>query len=383
VDIGRYSYSEMLPVFRDSEAEAQVVWYPARDDAPVLGCPSSILYREWDRDEVTEDGEVWGPTGRALAWNGEEEKPGASGGHRCGDDIDFEEGGLFEPELPPVEYRPDGLPVCCDPLMVGRGGAVAGGVATVDPGPYRRGSGGAVGGGLSRVVYYAPQIGSGGAVAGGVSLVEYRTVIVGTGGTVAGGVSLVEAGPFRRGSGGAVAGGVSEILAGPYRVGLGGAVAGGVSLAGYGVPVEGTGGAVAGGVSLAGYGVPVEGTGGAVAGGVSEVEWTPPVGPGNTCATALAATDGMEYAETIGAGQEQWYTLTTGPTQSFMFVTVSGSTDPAIVSQIRIGSCPNPTVFETGIGNGIIGENFGFNTQWWCRISSAVGGSYVVKLQNS
>ncbi len=310
VDIGRYSYSEMLPVFRDSEAEAQVVWYPARDDAPVLGCPSSILYREWDRDEVTEDGEVWGPTGRALPWNGEEEKPGASGGHRCGDDIDFEEGGLFEPELPPVEYRPDGLPVCCDPIMVGRGGAVAGGVATVDPGPYRRGSGGAVGGGLSRVVYYAPQIGSGGAVAGGVAEVTYRTIIIGLGGAVAGGVSTVDPGPYRVGLGGAVAGGVSEILAGPYRVGLGGAVAGGVSLAGYGVPVEGTGGAVAGGVSLVEYEPPPSGCAGHI-----------PITAGSTCATAGVITALGEYDYEGPASGDAWVSVYV-PTAANIFVTI-------------------------------------------------------------
>jgi len=130
VEFGRYPYTERRTPFRNSDEEVEIVWYPALPSAPDLGMWSNINQESWDRDQ-------WDAYGRPLTtqpvqpWNREKEKPLAFGVHHCGTEQDFREGGVYDPSLPPVEYRPDGLPTCCGLVFVGLGGAVGGGTADV------------------------------------------------------------------------------------------------------------------------------------------------------------------------------------------------------------------------------------------------------------
>ena len=119
VEIGRGSYRTKCRFFADSDAEADIVWYPALPDAPALGFPSAITSSEWDvreRDGTypyrTGVGEVFDAPRRRLK---PAEKPAATGHHVCGTREDFEQGAKYNPALPPRLYRADGLPVCCAP----------------------------------------------------------------------------------------------------------------------------------------------------------------------------------------------------------------------------------------------------------------------------
>jgi hypothetical protein len=111
----------------------------------------------------------------------------AKGTHICGNARDFEEGGEYRPDLPPVLYGQFGLPLCCLAAKEAVGGGVGGGTADVTYWPTKFGSGGAVGGGRA----------------------DQGRGYVGTGGAVGGGVA--DAGPGSVGSGGAVGGGVADV----------------------------------------------------------------------------------------------------------------------------------------------------------------------------
>lgn len=142
VEIGRSSYRTKCRFFADSDAEADIVWYPAPPDAPALGFPSAITSSEWDvreRDGTypyrTGVGEVFDAPRRRLK---PAEKPAATGHHVCGTREDFEQGAKYNPALPPRLYRPDGLPVCCAPgegILFGAGvpAAVPAGLAYTTP----------------------------------------------------------------------------------------------------------------------------------------------------------------------------------------------------------------------------------------------------------
>lgn len=88
---------------------------------------------------VSED---WDPEGAVLPPGGEvpfeprpfrneRKKPGALGEHVCGTQEDFAEGCKYEPLVAPVVYGSLGLPNCCNPAVVARGGGAAGGRAVV------------------------------------------------------------------------------------------------------------------------------------------------------------------------------------------------------------------------------------------------------------
>jgi hypothetical protein len=138
VDFGEYPFRETIRPFRDSDEEVIIDWYPCLDTAPNLGVPTCLYNRYWDRDEVTADGQpIY--DGRVPPRKFYPVKPAANGAHRCGSDEDFAEGGEYRPDLPPVVYRPDGLPLCCGAQFVGIGGGKGGGEADViyqpPPGP--------------------------------------------------------------------------------------------------------------------------------------------------------------------------------------------------------------------------------------------------------
>ena len=267
VDIGRTPYRTLAHLYPDSDEVFEIEWYQARPEAPCLPYPSALNNLIWERDR-----EEWLPTavgeiyGAPRVYTRGAIKPLANGLHQCGTPADFAGRGVYDPLSPPVVYRDDGLPMCCGPGAVGRGGAVGGGSATVSyTGPY----GGAVGGGSALVAYTHS---TGGAVGGGTSGVWWGAWRVGTGGAVGGGVAPVGYGGYVVGSGGAVGGGESEVVYDPY------------------IPI--TGGAVGGGESEVVYVVTEEGSGGAVGGGSADVEYTPPA---YGCETYRVDWDGSDY----------------------------------------------------------------------------------------
>jgi len=65
-------------------------------------------------------------------YNGQWEKEFANGDHVCGTPEDFAGHSVKDEELPEVVYNEQDLPMCCDPVFIGSGGAVAGGTADVE-----------------------------------------------------------------------------------------------------------------------------------------------------------------------------------------------------------------------------------------------------------
>lgn len=125
-------YTTKFRPFSDSDLEVDIVWYPARADAPVLPYPSVIQSRTNFPDEswaIETPGEVYdAPRIR----NGERVKIGARGTHVCGSAADFAGLAKYNADLPPVLYDADGLPLCCGAAQPGRGGAVAGGASSAE-----------------------------------------------------------------------------------------------------------------------------------------------------------------------------------------------------------------------------------------------------------
>lgn len=113
---------------------AEITVYECREDAPELGLPQFLIddrRSDWWWDEQTV-GLVPGAKRTALPGL---EKPLATGAHRCGTEDDFRLGGEYLPDVPPVERRPDGLPVCCGAGEEGQGGGMGGGTAVASVGP--------------------------------------------------------------------------------------------------------------------------------------------------------------------------------------------------------------------------------------------------------
>jgi len=106
------------------------VWYPALPDAEPLPFPCSISNPYWEQDQYE-----FGPDNCDFdsieATGKPRTKPGSGRGHFCGTEQDFQEGGLYLPDDPPELFGMQGLPACCNPAVVGQGGVVDGGKASV------------------------------------------------------------------------------------------------------------------------------------------------------------------------------------------------------------------------------------------------------------
>lgn len=114
VEWGRHRYRTECRFFRDSDVTATIVWYPCHEDAEELPYDHPILQSVWDREgddylPRSGVGEVWGSP---HVTDNMRPVPGARGQHLCGTEQDFEFGAAFDPDAD-VQYRPDGLPVCC------------------------------------------------------------------------------------------------------------------------------------------------------------------------------------------------------------------------------------------------------------------------------
>jgi len=111
-DYGRRPYTTTARPFRNSQDTVQLVWYPAREDAPVLPFPSAFNSLDYTADPIASYtvGEVYGTP---RNYNGQKMKPEALGEHNCGDERDYAEGCVRDTSLPPVVYKSNGLPECC------------------------------------------------------------------------------------------------------------------------------------------------------------------------------------------------------------------------------------------------------------------------------
>ena len=132
VDIGRAPYRTRARLYPDSDEEFEIQWYIARDDAPLFRGPRAVNNLEWekDRDEYlpTSVGEIYSSRRSTRNWR---VKLLALGQHQCGTAADFAGDGVFDPDSPPVEYRPDHLPKCCGWAFEGAGGGVGSGGANM------------------------------------------------------------------------------------------------------------------------------------------------------------------------------------------------------------------------------------------------------------
>jgi len=115
-------------MFRNSDEEVDFVWYPALPSAPVLPFDSVFLDPIWQDNYYAVDDGPGLVREQFIKNNWEGYKALAIGLHQCGTAEDFAEGGIYDPDLPPVEYRDDWLPMCCPGgERAGSGGAAMGG----------------------------------------------------------------------------------------------------------------------------------------------------------------------------------------------------------------------------------------------------------------
>lgn len=142
-------------MFRDADDAVGVVWYPAQKGAPVLGMPSVIAVPDWDDIYWDWEGSV-GEYTAPRTYSNEKPKVFADYDHVCGTEEDFREGCLFDADSPEVKYGAQGLPACCNPVVVAAGGVVVGGSGDVAFIPPPLVYGGLAVGGAGDVVYYPP-----------------------------------------------------------------------------------------------------------------------------------------------------------------------------------------------------------------------------------
>lgn len=118
----RSGYRTTARPFRDSAVTVDVQWYKCAPGAPTLGFESCLNSLDWA-------GFPWLRRGPGEVFNAPREYhqanpiAGADGHHVCGTEEDFRDGERYLPDLPPVEYSPEGLPRCCGVV----GGVVLGG----------------------------------------------------------------------------------------------------------------------------------------------------------------------------------------------------------------------------------------------------------------
>ena len=225
------------------------------------------------------------------------------GGHICGTHQQFLDGGTYDPSLPPNQYSPTGLPLCCNPVKVGGGGAGAGGKARVSIIPPVKVSGGAGASGYSPAGLATEDTPTGGLKVGGPV-----TEILATEDTPTGGLK--------------VGGPVTEILA------TADTPAGGLKVGG---PVT---------EILATEDTP---TGGLKVGGPVTENYTPgqPT-PGASCAAAPSITLGQNYSYSLsGMFTENWFKFVV-PSSGTMHVTTTGTGISLALTVYETGTCPSP-----------------------------------------
>lgn len=121
----RSGYTAPCRFFRDSDTVDEIEWYRCQPGVPELGYESAITPLRWRPCPWLAEG-VGEVFDRPQPFDQGVPRVGADGGHVCGTEDDFRDGGLYLPDEPPVEYAGDGLPLCCRPAP---GAVVLGGTS--------------------------------------------------------------------------------------------------------------------------------------------------------------------------------------------------------------------------------------------------------------
>lgn len=106
-------------------------WIEAAPGAKMLGFESCILMKQMEPD-------AWLPGGIGEVAESERETTlqyaprGTGRGHVCGTEKEFAEGGTLDESIPLALYTTSGLPRCCDPPRMVRGGAGVSGRAQLE-----------------------------------------------------------------------------------------------------------------------------------------------------------------------------------------------------------------------------------------------------------
>jgi hypothetical protein len=197
--------------FNTTGPASKIQWYFAAPDAEPLPYHSQIcnLKLEVDKEAGVDVGEQWGSPWKYRAFV---YPPGSGKGRFCGTQQDFEVGGTYDPEAPPVVYGTNGLPHCCGGVVVPRGGAGAGGVSAPVVPVVRYSRGGGAAGGFSKPGFYE-SVGGGGEGGGPVAESNNADVTTGGGGEGGGPVVEVIATADVAGGGGEGGGPVVEVIA--------------------------------------------------------------------------------------------------------------------------------------------------------------------------
>lgn len=128
VDFLRDGYEVDVRPYRNSDKVVRIRWYPVPDNAPVLPYTSALnsLYgqeqRLWTEDPL--HGEEPG-TQKIVPPDAPPAVP--VGGHVCGTEQDFAEGGIYDPAAIPPPVDRFGIPMCCSPVAIPLGGVVCSG----------------------------------------------------------------------------------------------------------------------------------------------------------------------------------------------------------------------------------------------------------------
>lgn len=135
----RRPYTARCRFFADRpDVIVRIQWIHTAKGAEPLGIDSAIYPRDWDADKWRDWplGELWDqydrPYIRAMPIEG------SGRGHYCGTEADYRDGVRWDDPRPPMVYRTDGLPQCCDAPIIRGGGPVVGGrglVSVVDAVP--------------------------------------------------------------------------------------------------------------------------------------------------------------------------------------------------------------------------------------------------------
>lgn len=117
--MGRRPYRTTMRPFRDSDVEVTVHWYKVPASNPRLPYPSRINSLDWRDGQFSYSpvGEVVGVEREFDGWG--HVVPPIPEDHICGERDDFEFGGRYLPDDPPLERGADGIPTCCRPAFAG------------------------------------------------------------------------------------------------------------------------------------------------------------------------------------------------------------------------------------------------------------------------
>jgi hypothetical protein len=110
--MARRPYTTRARLFRDSDEEVTLEWFPAKEPIEVLPFPTCINSTDWHSFpwERVGPGEVFGAS---RLYNGRKALGYLHGLTPCAPADDFRQGQHFDPDRPPTIYNQDQIPLCC------------------------------------------------------------------------------------------------------------------------------------------------------------------------------------------------------------------------------------------------------------------------------